>query len=319
MKETLTKLKNKLNKIFYFSGITTIVLLLTAIIIKLFIFSSPSDSNENDENYYKEMKKNYIIYSPKIPENIDFCGEKVPLKRFDVKQSLDYELLKVMYWHSETILYIKRMDAVFAVVDPILKKYKIPEDFRYLLVTESGMTNVVSGSHAEGYWQFMKPTALDYGLEINDQVDERYDLQKSTEAACKYLQDSYKLFGNWTLAAASYNVGRDHIKKQLLRQKVNSFYDLLLNIQTSRYLYRILAFKIILSNPREYGFFIRNKDKYKTPPVKILQVNSEIPSLIDFSLHYKTNFKILRKLNPWLRSDKLTNLAGKTYYIKIPK
>lgn len=319
MNLNLTKLKIKLNKVFYFSGIITILLIITAVILKLFVFSSPLDSTNDDDEYYKEMAKNYIIYTPKIPENLDFAGEKVPLEITDVKQSLDYELLKVMYWHSEAILYIKRMDEVFAIVDPILQKYSVPEDFKYLLVAESGMVNVVSPSKAEGYWQFLKGTALDYKLEINDEVDERYDLEKSTEAACKYLKDSYKVFGSWTLAAASYNVGRENMKTQINRQKVNSFYDLLLNTQTSRYLYRILSYKLILSNPRDYGFYIRNKDKYKSPDLKIIKVDSSIPDLIDFAILYKTNYKTLKLYNQWLKDVKLTNPNNKTYFIKVPK
>ena len=319
MNNTLLKIKGKLKKATYITGISVFVTVIIAVVIKLFVFSSPNNLPLNDDDYYKEMKKNYIIYSPKIPQNIDFAGEKVPIDRFDTYQSIDYEMLKILYWHSETILYIKRMDEVFAIVDPILKKNGIPEDFKYLLVTESGMINVVSPAGAAGYWQFLKRTAQEYNLEVNNEVDERYNLVKSTEAACKYLKESYRTFGNWTLAAASYNAGRASMNKQLTRQKVKLYYDLLLNKETARYLPRIVAFKIILSNPRDYGFYIRKKDKYRTPEVKIIKVETEIPSLIDFALKYNTNYKVLKKLNPWLRSDKLTNSNGKTYFIKIPK
>jgi hypothetical protein len=304
------------NKVFSIIGFLTIIILLFGVVFKLFIFSSsPKDS---DAKYYKEMHDNYIIYSPKIPQHLEFAGEKVPLERNDVRRALDYELLKVMYWHSETILYIKRKEWVFRIVEPILKKYGVPDDFKYLLVTESGMVNVVSPSQASGYWQIMKPTALDYGLVVNDEVDERFDLEKSTEAACKYLLDSYKIFGNWTLAAASYNVGRDHMKAKIQKQKQHLFYDLLLNRQTSRYLYRILAFKLVLSNPRDYGFYIRKKDCYKEPKVRVIKVDKDIPDLVEFALHYKTTYRMVKILNPWLRSDKLTNL-DKVYYIKIPR
>ncbi len=310
---------DKLKKVFYFTGAGVFLLVAILIIFKLLAFSAPPQIQDDDDDYYKEMRKKYVIYSPKIPEKVDFCGENVPIDRFDVYQSLDYEMLKIMYWHSEAILYIKRKAETFTIVEPILKKYGIPDDFKYLLVAESGMVNVVSPARAEGYWQFLKPTAIEYGLEVNDEVDERYNLEKSTEAACKYLKDSYKIFGSWTLAAASYNVGRDRIKKELQRQKVGSFYDLLLNRETSRYLYRILAFKIILSNPRDYGFYIRKQDCYSTPELTVVKVDTAIPDLINFAQRFQTNYKILKKLNPWLRSDKLTNKYGKTYFVKIPK
>jgi len=310
---------DKIKKVFFLTGAGVFVLIAFIIVFKLFVYSAPPQTQDDDGDYYKQMYKNYIIYSPKIPKQIDFAGENVPVERFDVYQSLDYEMLKIMYWHSEAILYIKRMPETFAIVEPILKKYGIPDDFKYLLVTESGMVNVVSPARAEGYWQFLKPTAIEYGLEVNNEVDERYNLEKSTEAACKYLKDSYKIFGSWTLAAASYNVGRDRVKKELLRQKVNSFYDLLLNRETARYLYRIVAFKIILSNPRDYGFNIRNADCYKLPEITIVKVDTAIPNLIDFAKKFNTNYKIIKKLNPWLRSDKLTNKNGKIYHLKIPK
>jgi hypothetical protein len=310
---------DKIKKVFFLTGAGVFVLIAFIIVFKLFVYSAPPQTQDDDGDYYKQMYKNYIIYSPKIPKQIDFAGENVPVERFDVYQSLDYEMLKIMYWHSEAILYIKRMPETFAIVEPILKKYGIPDDFKYLLVTESGMVNVVSPARAEGYWQFLKPTAIEYGLEVNNEVDERYNLEKSTEAACKYLKDSYKIFGSWTLAAASYNVGRDRVKKELLRQKVNSFYDLLLNRETARYLYRIVAFKIILSNPRDYGFNIRNADCYKLPEITVVKVDTAIPNLIDFAKKFNTNYKIIKKLNPWLRSDKLTNKNGKIYYLKIPK
>jgi len=291
------------------------------VIFHIFTFSVPPNNETNpddDSDYYKNMHKNYVIYSPKIPSEVDFCGEKMSIENFDVYQSLDYEILKIMYWHSEMILYLKRQKEVFNVVEPILAKNNVPDDFKYLMVAESGLVNVVSPAKAEGYWQFLKNTAKEYGLEVNDEVDERYNLEKSTEAACLYLLDSYKQFGTWTLTAASYNVGRARIKKEINRQKMTSFYDLRLNPETARYLYRITAYKIIMTNPRDYGFNVREKDSYKLPKVKTIKVDSEIPSLIDFAIRYGTNYKILKLLNPWLRSDKLTNSAGKTYYIKVP-
>ncbi len=320
---TFLKLKKVTKKIVYGTGVATLLTLVIIVVFKLFVFSVPPNDTDvaglGNDDYYSQMKKNYIIYSPYIPEDLDFCGEKVPADRFDVHKALDYEFLKIMYWHSEAILIIKRKQAAFAVVQPILKKYNIPDDFKYLMVTESSITNVVSPANAEGYWQFLKNTAKQYGLEVNSEVDERYDLEKSTEAACKYLLDSYRQLKSWTLVAASYNVGLAGIQTQIDRQKQSNFYDLLLNRETARYIYRIVAFKAILQNPRKYGFYIRPVDMYQEPEFDIIQVNSSIPSLIDFAIEYGTSYRLVRIMNPWLRSDKLTNSSGKTYYIKIPK
>ncbi len=314
-------MKTKTVKMLSITGLMTIITAVLFIIFKLFVFSLPPDyenKTENDDDYYKNMYNNYIIYTPRIPDSIDFAGEKVPLEYYDVYESLDYEMLKIMFWHSEMILYIKRQKEIFGIVEPILKQYGIPDDFKYLMVAESGMVNVVSPAKAEGYWQFLKETAKEYGLEVTDEVDERYHLEKSTIAACKYLSDSYKAFGSWTMAAASYNVGRSIMKTQIEQQKMTSFYDLRLNPETARYLYRIVAYKIIMTNPRDYGFNIREKDSYKVPLTNVVEVKSEIPSLIDFAIQYGTNYKVLKLLNPWLRAEKLTNSAAKTYYILVP-
>ena len=303
------------------TGLMSIITITLLVIFKLFVFSTPPNNditNDDDDDYYNEMKKNYIIYTPKIPETVDFAGERLPIENYDVFESLDYEMHKVMFWHSETILYLKRQAEIFKVVEPILEKNNVPLDFKFLMVAESGMVNVSSPAGAKGYWQFLKATAIQYGLTVNDEVDERYHLEKSTEAACKYLLDSHKSFNSWTLTAASYNVGRGGLNKQINRQKTDSFYDLYLNRETSRYLYRIVVYKLIMTNPRDFGFYIRDKDSYKYPKTRTIEVTSEIPSLIDFAIQYKTNYKVLKMLNPWLRSDKLTNSSGKTYYIKVP-
>ena len=307
------------NKIVCITGFVTIISFAVFGVFKLFVFAGDPPDDEPDTTYYGQMHDNYIIYSPPVPDTISFCGEPAPLDRWDIRRALDYEILKISYWHSETILYIKRHKEVFAVVEPILKKYGIPDDFKYLLVAESGMVNVVSPARAEGYWQFLKKTAIEYGLEVNNEVDERYNLEKSTVAACKYLKNAYKTFGNWTLVAASYNVGITSIKNQLDRQKVNSFYDLLLNRETARYIYRILAYKLILSHPRDYGFYIREKDLYQAPKVKVVKVDTAISSLIDFAKQNNTTYRMVKILNPWLKSDKLTNTKHKVYYIKIPE
>lgn len=315
--------ENRNRNIIFKLGIPILILLCAGIIFKLFIYSYPpvieeQEANESGINYQKNHN-NYIIYTPFVPKELEFCGEYLPLERFDVFQALDYEFLKITFWQSETILYLKRQRGIFSIVEPILKKNNIPDDFKYLLVTESGMTNAVSPAHAAGYWQFLKQTAIEYGLEVNKEVDERYNLEKSTQAACRYLRDSYKILKNWTLVAASYNAGRARIIKELKRQKVSSFYDLLLVSETSRYIYRIVVYKQIMQHPRKYGFELRTSDAYQLPVCDVIKVDSSIDDLITFANSYNTTYKILKKLNPWLRSDKLTNSNKKNYYVKVPK
>ncbi len=260
----------------------------------------------------------YKVSPPPLPQKLDFAGEPVPLQYFDVRKSLDREILKIMYWHSETILYLKRMPEFFPIVEPILAKYKIPGDFKYLMVAESGMANVVSPSGAAGYWQFMEKIAKKYGLIVNDQVDQRYDIYASTEAAAKYLRDAYNHYKNWTLAAASYNVGQTNLDRAIRKQGETSFYNLALNVQTARYIYRILAFKLILSNPEKYGFFVKDRDKYYPIKTRVIKVNSSVPSWIDFAHRYQTNYKILLLLNPWIRDSRLDNDKGYTFYVRVP-
>lgn len=314
-------LKKKTIKMLSLTGLLSLITIALFVIFNLFVFSMPPEDEvkqDDDDDYYKQMSKNYVIYNPKMPDEINFAGERMPIENFDVYQALDYEIMKIMFWHSEMILYLKRQAGIFKVVEPILKENGVPDDFKYLMVAESGMVNVVSPAKAEGYWQFLKGTAQQYGLEVNSEVDERYHLEKSTVAACKYLQDSYRTFGSWSLAAASYNVGSGRLKTEIERQKMTSFYDLKLYTETSRYLYRIVVYKLMMTNPRDFGFYIRDVDSYKTPDTKVIEVNSSIPSLIDFAIQYGTNYKVLKQLNPWLRSDKLTNSAGKTYFIHVP-
>jgi len=288
-----------------------------SIIIISLIFYSCS-SSEPDENYWQEIKNNYHIYAPPLPKNLDFAGEPVPLEFFDVREAIDREILKIMFWHSEIILYIKRAQRFFPIVEPILQKNGIPDDFKYMMVAESGMAPVVSPAGAAGYWQFMEKIGKKYGLEINNEIDERYNIYKSTIAACKYLLDAYNHYGNWTLAAASFNVGQTVLDRAVRKQKQKSFYDLALNVQTARYLYRILAIKVIMENPRSYGIIVRTKELYKPLKIKLVEVNTAIANWSDFAIEHGTNYKILLLLNPWIRSSKLTNEKGKTYYVAIP-
>lgn len=254
-----------------------------------------------------------------IPDEMIFAGEKVPLENFDTRESLDREILVNAYWHSRTLLVLKKSKRYFATIEPMLKKYGIPEDFKYIPLIESGFENTVSPAGACGVWQILENTAKEYGLEVNDEVDERYHLEKSTEVACKFFLESYEKYHNWTLAAATYNVGRKGIQDQINRQQVSNYYDLLLNEETGRYVFRILAFKLIAENPKQFGFQLEESDYYPALPLFEVKVDSSISNLAEFAGRYSINYKILKFFNPWLRENYLTNAAGKTYLIKIPE
>lgn len=272
-----------------------------------------------DQDYRNLFLRSYRILTPELPSKIDFAGEKVPLDLFYVRESLDREILANTYMHSSTTLLFKRAYRWFPVIEPILKKNKIPDDFKFLALAESNFANVVSPAGAEGFWQFIKGTGQKYGLEITEEVDERYNLEKATEAACHYFKDAYDEYKNWTLVAASYNRGIDGIGKALEKQKVSSYYDTYLNDETARYVYRILAMKQIYIHPTSYGLYFREKDFY--PPLKTytVTVDSSLGDLAVFALKMKINYRILREFNPWLRRYSLTNKSGKTYLITLPK
>lgn len=260
-----------------------------------------------------------LYISPPLPDALSFAGEPVPLDYFDVCESLERELLINNYFHSQTLRYLKLVPRYFAIIEPILKTDTIPLDFKYLALAESGFNpRIISPAGAAGIWQFMKGTAADYGLEVTTEVDERYHLEKATHAVCRYLKDSFRKYGNWTLVAASYNAGRRFVDRQLSMQQERNYYDLLLGEETERYVFRILALKMIMENPEAYGFRVTEKEKYplwKTTPVDI---NKAIPDFALFAKEHGTNYKILKMLNPWLRENFLTNAKGKTYTIQLP-
>lgn len=272
----------------------------------------------SDDGFQLAFNESYGIYALNIPESIDFADEKVPIADPEIVERLDRELLVNTYWQSQTLLFAKRSNRDFQVIEPILKKYGVPDDFKYLAVIESGLTHVVSPAGAAGYWQILKGTAQENGLEVTNEVDERYHLEKSTEAACKYLLTSYDKFNSWTLAAASYNMGRDGLAKQLERQEGSSYYDLLLNSETGRYLFRIMAVKEILENPERHGFHYREKDLYPNVPVRQLMIDTAITDLGAFAKDQGINYRILKYHNPWLRLEYLPQRDGKQYVINIP-
>lgn len=253
-----------------------------------------------------------------FPTTTDFAGETTPLHVVDVRERLDRELLINANLHSTTTLILKRANRAFPVIEPILAKYGIPDDFKYLAVIESGLVNAVSSAGARGIWQFMPETAKEKGMEVNDFVDERYHLEKSTEAACKYLLAAKNKFGSWTMAAASYNGGMNGVNKKIEEQQVTNYYDLALTEETSRYVFRILALKEIMKNPAKYGFNIYPTDLYSPIPTKKIEVDSTITDLASFAKTQGINYKILKIHNPWLRDKKLVNPSKKKYEIEIP-
>ena len=261
----------------------------------------------------------YRVYALKTPENISFCDEEVPIELFDVKERLDRELLVNTYWQSNMLLLIKRANRFFPLIEKILKEEEVPDDFKYLAVIESSLENVRSPKGAKGIWQIMPNTAREYGLEVNSNVDERYNLELSTRVACKYLKKAKNKFGSWTLAAAAYNRGISGISRNLKRQKVENYYDLLLGRETSRYIFRILAVKEIMKNTDNYGFVFQEKDLYKPYEMKEIEVDTAISNIADFSKITGTNYKIIKLYNPWLLENHLNNKSRKKYLIKIPK
>ncbi len=288
--------------------------------VPLFLFM-PGITGSNASAVVPEDDKfpqGYKIVSPPIPEHLDFAGETVPLDNFEVKERMDREFIVNTYYHSYTIITLKRANRYFPVIEPILKEHGIPDDFKYVSVIESGLSNAVSPAGAVGFWQFMEAAGKRYGLEINDEVDQRYDLKKSTEAACLYIKDAYNEFGNWTMAAASFNMGTNGVEKQMIKQKTNNYYNLVLSDETSRYVARIIAMKAILRNPENYGFSIDEDDLYPELPTYEVKVSSPINNMADFAIDKGINYKILKMYNPWLRSDVLSNKTGKTYAIELP-
>lgn len=284
----------------------------------LLIYSVTEPPTENTTK--KKIHNEYKIYALPIPEVMDFAGEPVPLDQPDIRERMDRELLVNAYWQSNGLLIFKRANKYFPKIEAILRENNLPEDFKYLAVAESGLQDVVSPAGAAGFWQFMPATAKEYGLEVNSYVDERYHLELVTKAAAQYLHKAKDHFGSWTLAAAAYNAGRNGIGKQIERQKApRNYYDLLLNPETSRYMFRILAFKEIMANPKGYGFHFNNSDLYHPIPVKKIKVDTSIEDLAEFAKEHGINYKILKIHNPWLRDTKLLNKSGKTYYIEIPE
>ena len=297
-------------------SIVAIVLASLAIAGEIFIYASPKE--DSDEVQTRAIMHDYRVYAPVIPDTMTFCGEAVPLETYYVREALDNELIINMYRQSSTVLYFKRANRYFPIIEPILKKHNIPDDMKYLCVIESGLTNATSPAKAQGFWQFIPSTGANYGLTVNDEIDMRNNLTASTEAACKYIRSLYNKFHSWTAAAAAYNCGENGLARRISKQSTDNYYDLWLNSETSRYVYRILAMKLIMQNPQKYGFHLRQCDLYPPIPTRAATLSGQNVDLYEFARSNGTSYKMLRMLNPWIQTDVLKNKSNQKYMVQLP-
>jgi len=296
--------------------VTTLLILLLGILLIAFLTQSSVIPENNTEPNFKNTSQ---TFPAPFPASIDFAGEAAPLNMFDVRERLDREINVNTYFQSQTLFYIKRASRWFPVIEPILKQQGVPDDFKYLAVAESGLMNSISNMQAVGFWQFIEGTGKQYNLVINQEVDERYSVERSTEAASKFFLAAKAQFGSWTLAAASFNMGTVALQSQIEKQKEKNFYDLLLNDETFRYLFRILAIKEVMLHEKTYGFHLDKKDLYAPLQFTTVSVSQTVPDLAVWAHDHSTNYKNLKLLNPWLRQNALQVEAGKSYEIKILK
>ncbi len=301
----------------------SIALVVLNIVLLSFILASNIGSTDaNAANNADDVKPGPVsikILPVKLPKYVDFAGEVVPLDIFDVRERLDREMQVNAFWHSNSLAMFKLKNRSFPLIERILKEEGLPEDFKYLALAESGLKNVISPSKAAGVWQFLEGTGSNFGLEINEEVDERFHLEKATRAACTYLKTTKAEFGSWALAAAAYNMGNNGLRKIMEGQKMTSYFDLYLNEETSRYVFRIIALKEIFNSPKQYGFYLESEDLYDAIPTRTVVVDTAVNDLAAFAIEQGTNYKMVKLLNPWLRSNKLTNAIGKKYAIELPK
>ena len=292
-----------------------IISLLSVICITLLFINA---IHKSDIDPGTNTHQNYKIRALKLPSNLNLAGERVPLEKPDVKERMDRELLVNTYWQSNGILLFKRANKYFPIIEPLLKKHGLPDDFKFLALAESGFTDETSTVGAAGIWHFMNATGKEYGLEINNNVDERYNIEKSTKVAAEYLKNAKNRFGSWTLAAAAYNAGNYGISRRLEAQEVTNYYDAKLPNETERYVFRVLALKEIISNPEKYGFVFEKDDLYTTKKTYTVKVDTAITNITSFAKGFGINYKEFKIHNPWLRENKLNNRSRKLYEIKIP-
>jgi membrane-bound lytic murein transglycosylase D len=292
-----------------------IISLLSVVCITLLFINA---IHKSDIDPGTNTHQNYKIRALKLPSNLNLAGERVPLEKPDVKERMDRELLVNTYWQSNGILLFKRANKYFPIIEPLLKKHGLPDDFKFLALAESGFTDETSTVGAAGIWHFMNATGKEYGLEINNNVDERYNIEKSTKVAAEYLKNAKNRFGSWTLAAAAYNAGNYGISRRLEAQRVTNYYDAKLPNETERYVFRVLALKEIISNPEKYGFVFEKDDLYTTKKTYTVKVDTAITNITSFAKGFGMNYKEFKIHNPWLRENKLNNRSRKLYEIKIP-
>jgi hypothetical protein len=293
-------------------------LILTCLAVSIFTINQSFKGLRSKSKTELSPDTIYFNKPYKIPENVSFAGEKMPLDNIDTRESLDREILISAYRHSSTIIIIKRANRFFPIIEKILRKNNIPDDFKYLVAAESEFSNMVSPSGATGFWQIMSETGKEAGMEINAVVDERYDIEKSTQFACDYFRKSYERYRNWTLTAASYNGGRAALEEQIKIQQEYNYYDLLLSEETARYIFRAVAYKLVINDPESFGFTLHKSDLYPVLDYYEVKVDTAVSDFSVFAKKFGTNYKILKFLNPWLRKPYLTPKPNKEYLIKIP-
>lgn len=288
--------------IYLYSAILTIIVLASYI--------SPNST---------EPKVQQVIKSAELKENFNFAGEFLPMDNFDVRERMDRELLVNTYWHSSTLLNLKKSRKFFPIIEAILEKNGVPSDFKYIAVAESNLSNATSPAGAKGFWQLMPLVAKANGLEISSEIDERLHLEKSTQAACNHILEYKKKLGSWTMAAAAYNLGITKLNNEIKLQGTDNYFDLNLNEETSRYLFRLVAIKEIMSRPEEFGFYIDQEDHYEQPEnFKIIKINGPILSLADLAKENGTSYRMIKIFNPWILQGTIKNPGQSEYEIKIP-
>ena len=303
-------MKNKITSLLWVGFAALVLVLISGFVFTFEGFTALKSYGE---------EPSYKVYALELPDSLSFAGENVPLHSPDLKERLDRELLVNTYWQSNMMLLLKRANKYFPTIEKILKEEGVPTDLKYLSVIESGLENVISPAGAKGFWQIMRTTGREYGLEVNSNIDERYHIVSSTRMAAQYLKKAKDKFGSWTLAAASYNRGMSGIQRNLNAQEVESYFDLLLGKETSRYVFRILAVKEIIENPSKYGYVFDNTDLYYSVPVRYHGLDTAISNLTSFAQKMGINYKVLKIHNPWLLQNHLNNKSRKYYQIAIPE
>ncbi len=299
----------------------TLYIVALAGILTLAVFGSYKEKEEKlpkIDNSSKEVLSQRVE-SVTLTRSFDLAGEVIPTKIPDIRERLERELLRNAYYHSSTVMNIKRSRRFFPKIEQILAEEGVPQDFKFLAVAESDLTQATSPAGAKGIWQFMKGTGKEYGLEVNNDIDERMHFEKSTRAACKYLKKLHARFGSWTMAAAAYNMGGSRLKKESAAQKSKHYYDLNLNQETARYVFRIAALKELMTNPETYGYYLDPQDYYQElTDYSTIEQTTTVENLGDFASKYGISYRQLKVYNPWMKSTRLPNASGKRYEIKIP-